>query len=78
MILILKAKGLEKSFGSQLLFNDASLTVWDAVKAGLVGINGSGKSSLLKILAGEDKDYKGEISYENLWTKNWCIYCRMA
>jgi ATP-binding cassette ChvD family protein len=33
-------------------------------KIGVLGINGSGKSSILRIIAGEDKDYIGEITYQ--------------
>lgn len=47
--------------GKQVL-KDISLSFFEGAKIGVVGLNGSGKSSLLKIIAGLDKEYSGEIS----------------
>jgi sulfate-transporting ATPase len=47
--------------GKQVL-KDISLSFFEGAKIGVVGLNGSGKSSLLKIIAGIDKEYSGEIS----------------
>lgn len=52
----------EKSFGDKRLFNDASFFVDDNEKVGLIGRNGEGKTTLFRVLSGEDKDYQGEIS----------------
>jgi len=48
--------------GSQPLFEDAELTLHHGHKAGIVGANGSGKSSLFKLLLGELAPDRGEVS----------------
>lgn len=47
--------------GKQVL-KDISLSFFEGAKIGIVGLNGSGKSSLLKIMAGIDKEYSGEAN----------------
>ncbi|MCM1512509.1 MAG: energy-dependent translational throttle protein EttA [Oxalobacter formigenes] len=42
------------------ILKDISLSFFPGAKIGVLGLNGSGKSSLLKIMAGEDKDILGE------------------
>ena len=42
------------------ILKDISLSFFPGAKIGVLGLNGSGKSSLLKIMAGEDKDFLGE------------------
>ena len=59
---LLSAQELKLSYGSQLLLNGVTLTVAPGEKVGLVGRNGCGKTSLLKILAGENEADAGEIS----------------
>ncbi len=52
---------LTKSFpGGKKCFENIHLSFLPGVKIGVVGINGAGKSSLMKIMAGIDKDYTGE------------------
>lgn len=53
---------LSKSYGEKALFKDISFTVEPQDKIGLVGINGTGKSTLLKVLAGIDSPDTGDIS----------------
>jgi sulfate-transporting ATPase len=48
-----------KSTGKQVL-RDISLSYFYGAKIGVLGLNGSGKSSLLKIMAGVDKEFQGE------------------
>ena len=52
--------GLSKSFGGKELLKDISLSFLAGAKIGVLGINGVGKSTLLKIMAGEIGDYQGE------------------
>jgi len=59
--MILSATINEKSFGPKLLLKDASFFVDDGEKVGLIGRNGEGKTSLFRVLSGEDKDYQGEV-----------------
>jgi ATP-binding cassette subfamily F protein 3 len=51
----------EKSFGDKILYQDLQFEVQDGEKIGLVGRNGTGKTTLLHIITGEDTDYDGEI-----------------
>jgi len=44
----------------RVILKDISLSFFPGAKIGVLGLNGSGKSSLLKIMAGEDKEYEGE------------------
>jgi ATP-binding cassette subfamily F protein 3 len=60
--MIITATINEKSFGDKRLFQDASFFVDDGEKVGLIGRNGEGKTTLFHILAGEDKDFQGDMS----------------
>src|SRR5665213_838134 len=51
----------EKSFGSKLLYTDLRFEVRAGEKIGLIGRNGTGKSTLLHLITGEDTDYEGEV-----------------
>ena len=52
---------IEKSYGSLLLFEELSLKIPQGHKIGLVGDNGSGKSSLFKLITGEESPDKGLV-----------------
>ncbi len=45
------------------ILKDIYLSFFYGAKIGIIGLNGSGKSSLLKIIAGVDKDYQGEVVF---------------
>ena len=54
-------EGVSKTYpGGKKCFENIHLSFLPGVKIGVVGINGSGKSSLMKIMAGLDKDFNGE------------------
>jgi ATP-binding cassette, subfamily F, member 3 len=55
-------QGLKLSFGSRVLFEDASFTIGPKDRIGLVGANGTGKSTLLCILAGEKAPDRGRVT----------------
>ncbi len=59
---MLKVNGLAKSFGRQVLFEDVSFTIAPGEKAGLVGRNGHGKSTLFNIILGELEQDSGVVS----------------
>jgi len=59
--MIITATINEKSFGDKRLFNEASFFVEDGEKVGLIGRNGEGKTTLFRILTGEDSDYQGAM-----------------
>lgn len=54
-------EGLSKSYGMKTLFSNISFVINDTDKIGLIGINGTGKSTLLKILAGYETQDSGNI-----------------
>ncbi|MCM2334243.1 MAG: ABC-F family ATP-binding cassette domain-containing protein [Anaeromyxobacteraceae bacterium] len=58
---LLHAAGLKLSFGSRTVFEDLTLTIEEGERVGLVGVNGSGKSSLMKILARAAEPDRGEL-----------------
>ena len=45
------------------IIKDISLSFFPGAKIGLLGLNGSGKSTVLRIMANEDKDYNGEVQH---------------
>lgn len=53
---------VSKVHGTKQVLKDISLSYFYGAKIGVIGTNGSGKSSLLKILAGVDTDFTGETS----------------
>ena len=62
---IFSMSGLSKTYqstGKQVLKN-IHLSFFYGAKIGILGLNGSGKSSLLKIIAGVDKNYQGDINF---------------
>jgi ATP-binding cassette ChvD family protein len=59
-------QGLTKAYpGGKKVFENIWLSFYPDAKIGVVGVNGSGKSSLLKIMAGIDKDFNGEARPAN-------------
>jgi ATP-binding cassette ChvD family protein len=48
-----------KSFSTRLLFEGVTLSFLRGARIGVIGPNGMGKSTLLRIIAGEEKDYEG-------------------
>ena len=58
---VISLQNIEKSYGTRLLFTDVSITFTNQKRLGLVGINGTGKSTFLKILTGQMESDKGSI-----------------
>lgn len=58
---VISLQNIEKSYGTRLLFKEVSMTFTTEQRLGLVGINGTGKSTFLKILAGQMEADKGTI-----------------
>src|SRR3954453_22528438 len=54
MTVLLNVQGLTKSFGPRPLFTDLALDLCAGQRVGLIGPNGSGTSTLLKVLAGRE------------------------
>lgn len=58
---MLTVENVTKTYGEKQLFNNISITIGEKERVGLIGINGTGKSSLLKIIAGLDQPDDGKI-----------------
>lgn len=58
---VISLQNIEKSYGTRLLFKEVNITFTTEKRLGLVGINGTGKSTFLKILAGQMEADKGSI-----------------
>lgn len=59
--MLLKAQAIAKSFGPVKVLTDVSLQINEGDSIGLIGINGAGKSTFLKIILGEMKPDTGEL-----------------
>ncbi|MEI6466003.1 MAG: ATP-binding cassette domain-containing protein, partial [Verrucomicrobiota bacterium] len=56
--------GVSKKIERKEILRDISLSFFYGAKIGVLGLNGSGKSSLLKILAGRDTEIDGRLHFE--------------
>ncbi len=65
---LVEVKHMNKRFGSTIALNDVSITVRTGEILGLIGENGSGKSTVTSIISGMQKADEGEMLYEG---KNW-------
>ncbi|MBP0990654.1 MAG: ABC-F family ATP-binding cassette domain-containing protein [Oscillospiraceae bacterium] len=63
--MVLFAENITKSFGADLILDHVSLKIENKDRIGLIGVNGCGKTTLLKILCGEESYDSGEISVMN-------------
>ena len=63
-MILLSLQGVQKSFGTNEVLRDASLTLQDGERMGLVGVNGCGKSTLMKIIAGLETSDGGTITMQ--------------
>ena len=62
---IINIEHISKIFGEKLIFEDASFGIQQGDKIGIVGINGTGKSTLLRMIAGEEEPDQGQIIRQN-------------
>lgn len=65
MKVYLQATDLTKRVGDKTLFHDISLGIGEGQRVGLIAQNGTGKTSLLNVLAGEDEPDAGEVVLRN-------------
>lgn len=64
-MILLTLSHIKKVYGEKVIFDDLSLTIESTKKIGMIGINGTGKSSLLKIMAGLETPDQGEVITSN-------------
>lgn len=62
---IMTVEQIAKSYGEKILFKDASFGMADQDKIGVVGVNGTGKSTFLRVIAGLEPADEGQISIGN-------------
>jgi ATPase subunit of ABC transporter with duplicated ATPase domains len=68
---------INKQYGKQLLFADASFQLNPGEKVGLVGPNGAGKTTLFRMVVGEETPDEGAVSVpkkltiEEMWGQIW-------
>ncbi|MFG6113943.1 ATP-binding cassette domain-containing protein [Halobacillus sp. MO56] len=60
---LLQVENLKKTYGEKTLFENISFTIDQQQRIGLIGVNGTGKSTLLKVLAGLDSKESGEMKH---------------
>jgi ATP-binding cassette subfamily F protein uup len=65
MISYLQIEKLTKSYGDRMLFADITFGINEGDKIGLIAKNGTGKSTLLKIIAGKESPDSGNITFKN-------------
>lgn len=62
---ILHVENLYKTYGEKVLFDHISFAISQKQRIGLIGVNGTGKSTLLKVIAGLETADSGEITHSN-------------
>lgn len=65
---VIIAHSLRKTYGEKILLNDVSFSIESKQRIGLIGANGTGKTSLLNILYGGDSPEHGEVNHANKFT----------
>jgi ATP-binding cassette ChvD family protein len=63
--------GLNKFYGQKQVLKDIYLSFYPGAKIGIVGENGSGKSTVLRIMAGLDDDFQGKADLVRGFTRGW-------
>ncbi|MDP9000084.1 MAG: ATP-binding cassette domain-containing protein [Myxococcota bacterium] len=61
---MIRLDSVSKQHGSQILFLDASMSVFGGEKVGLVGPNGSGKSTIFRMMVGEEQPDSGQVAVD--------------
>lgn len=62
---VINVEHISKLYGDKLVLEDLSCSVDEGDKIGIIGINGTGKSTLLRIIAGEEEADEGKIIFSN-------------
>ena len=70
---IISVTDITKTYTERKLFEKASFYLQEREKVGVIGINGTGKSTLLKIAAGIEEPDEGQVSVQTI---SWRVICR--
>lgn len=68
---VINVEHISKLYGDKMVLDDLSCSVDDGDKIGIIGVNGTGKSTLLRIIAGEEEADDGKIIFSNGLTIGW-------
>lgn len=68
---VINVEHISKLYGDKLVLENLSCSVDEGDKIGIIGINGTGKSTLLRIIAGEEEADEGKIIFSNGLTIGW-------
>lgn len=68
---VINVEHISKLYGDKMILEDLSFSVDEGDKIGIIGINGTGKSTLLRIIAGEEEADEGKIIFSNGMTIGW-------
>ena len=72
--MLISTESLKKKINDKCILKDASFTIEDTDKIALIGVNGTGKSTLLKILAGIENYDSGTIIYLKIQNSKRIVY----
>ncbi len=61
MTMLFNCESIEKSYARGTIFEDLSISIFTGERIGLIGLNGCGKSTLMKIIAGKEKPDSGKV-----------------
>ncbi|MEG0152674.1 MAG: ABC-F family ATP-binding cassette domain-containing protein, partial [Cellulosilyticaceae bacterium] len=64
-MILVSAENISKTYGEKVIFDNISFSINSLEKIGLIGVNGTGKTSLLRILSGSEVPDKGDIITSN-------------
>ena len=68
---VINVEHISKLYGDKMILEDLSCSVDEGDKIGIIGINGTGKSTLLRIIEGEEEADEGKIIFSNGMTIGW-------
>src|SRR5690625_3886193 len=71
MMSMLRLENISKSYGDKLLFSELHTIIRKNERIGLIGVNGTGKSTLLKIIAGKESADSGELIHARDFTVSY-------
>ena len=68
---ILNIEHIHKIFGDKVIFDDISCGIDQGEKIGIIGVNGTGKTTLLRVIAGEEEPDEGQVITQNGIRISW-------